>query len=165
MSKIAMMFKIVSLLQTRFMISAGELAQMLETSPRNIKAYIESLRMADVPIEGMSGKNGGYFLDRVYNLPPSKLDEAEYSALLLAEEFLNKDNGFNCENEIKSAFAKIKAAQGEIGCGRFRIDRQRQYYRQQRKSGHHTKDQGFSFYHPASYTAQESYTHRISKPH
>jgi len=114
MSKISMMFKIVSLLQTSYIISAGELAQALETSPRNVKAYIESLRMAGVPIEGMSGKNGGYFLDRVYNFPPPKLDEVEYSALLLAEELLNKTNGFSYENEIKTAFAKIKAAQGEI---------------------------------------------------
>lgn len=56
-----MMFNIVSLLQTNYIISAREMAEILETSPRNIKAYIESLRMAGVPIEGLSGRNGGYF--------------------------------------------------------------------------------------------------------
>ena len=114
MSKVSMMFKIVSLLQTRYIISASELAQILDTSTRNIKAYIESLRMSGVPIEGLSGKTGGYFLNEVYALSPPKLDEIEYSALLLAEEFLIKKNGFIYENEIKTAFAKIKSGQGEI---------------------------------------------------
>jgi len=114
MSKVAMMFKIVALLQTNYMINAGKLGELLETSPRNIKAYIESLRMEGVPIEGMSGKNGGYYLSEDYKFQPPKLDEVEYSALLLAEEFLNKTNGFTYENEIKTAFAKIKAAQGKV---------------------------------------------------
>ena len=72
MSKISMMFKIVSLLQTRYIISTRKLADMLETSPRNIKAYIESLRIAGVPIEGLSGKNGGFFLSQVYGFAPPK---------------------------------------------------------------------------------------------
>ncbi|WZL79242.1 WYL domain-containing protein [Eubacteriales bacterium mix99] len=114
MSKIAMMFKIVALLQTYYMISAGRLGELLETSPRNIKAYIESLRMEGVPIEGMSGKNGGYYLSKDYEFRPPGLDEVEYSALLLAEEFLNKTNGFTYEHEIKTAFAKIKVAQGKV---------------------------------------------------
>ena len=114
MSKVSMMFKIVSLLQTQYIISASEMARILETSPRNVKFYIESLRMAGVPIEGLSGKNGGYFLSQLYHFSPPCLDELEYSALLLAEEFLTKANGFLYEYEVKTAFSKIKAAQGEI---------------------------------------------------
>lgn len=109
-----MMFKIVSLLQTQYIISASEMAKILETSPRNVKSYIESLRMAGVPIEGLSGKNGGYFLSQLYHFSPPCLDEMEYSALLLAEEFLTKANGFLYEHEIKTAFSKIKATQGKI---------------------------------------------------
>ena len=114
MSKISMMFQIVSLLQTNYILNATELAEILETTPRNIKAYIEALRMSGVPIEGMTGRNGGYFLSEVYELKPPKLSESEYNALLLAEEILTKENGFHHEKEIKTAFAKIKAAQGEI---------------------------------------------------
>ena len=62
MSKISMMFQIVTLLQTHYLLNSTELAEILETSPRNIKAYIEALRMAGVPIEGITGRNGGYFL-------------------------------------------------------------------------------------------------------
>jgi len=114
LSKVSMMFNIVSLLQTNYIISAREMAEILETSPRNIKAYIESLRMAGVPIEGLSGRNGGDFLNKLYYFSPPRLNEIEYSALLLAEEFLTKANGFIYEHEIKTAFSKIKAAQGEI---------------------------------------------------
>ena len=90
------------------------MARILETTPRSIKYYIESLRMAEVPIEGLSGKSGGYFLSKEFWFSTPGLDEAEYSALLLAEEFLKKSNGFIYENEIRTAFSKIKAAQGEI---------------------------------------------------
>ena len=67
-----MMFQIVSLLQTNYIITRNELAEILETSPRNIKAYIEALRMARVPIEGMTGRGGGYFLSEKYEFKPPK---------------------------------------------------------------------------------------------
>src|SRR5699024_757712 len=83
-------------------------------SPRNIKAYIESLRMSGVPIEGFTGRHGGYFLSDVYEFKPPKLSDSEYNALSLAEEVLTQDNGFHHDKEIRKAFAKIKAAQGDI---------------------------------------------------
>lgn len=114
MSKISMMFQIVCLLQTNYILSATELGEILETSPRNIKAYIESLRLSGVPIEGFSGRRGGYFLSNTYEFRPPRLSRSEYSALSLAEEVLTQDNGFHYEREIKTAFSKIKAAQGEL---------------------------------------------------
>lgn len=114
MSKISMMFQIVSLLQTNYIITRSELAEILETSPRNIKAYIEALRMAGVPIEGITGRGGGYFLNERYEFKPPRLTSIEYSALLLAEDVLTERNGFLYEHEIRTAFSKIKAAQGEI---------------------------------------------------
>lgn len=113
MSKISMMFQIVSLLQTNYILSANDLADILEVSPRSVKAYIESLRMSGVPIGGFTGRNGGYFLSDKYEFKPTKLNENEYSAILLAEEMLTNENGFHYEREIKTAFAKIKAAQNE----------------------------------------------------
>lgn len=62
----------------------------------------------------MSGRRGGYFLSEVYEFKPPRLNEHEYNALLLAEEMLTQENGFHYEREIKTAFAKIKAAQGGI---------------------------------------------------
>lgn len=114
MSKISMMFNIISLLQTNYILSARQLSNILETTPRNIKAYIESLRNSGVPIRGLSGNTGGYFLCEKFELKNPRLNEMEYSALMLAEDVLTKENGFIYENEIKKGFAKIKAAQGEI---------------------------------------------------
>ncbi|NLN41681.1 MAG: transcriptional regulator [Clostridiales bacterium] len=104
----------VCLLQTNYILSATELADILETTPRNVKAYIESLRLAGVPIDGLSGRRGGYFISEAYEFKPPRLNENEYNAILLAEEMLTQENGFHYEREIKAAFAKIKAAQGGI---------------------------------------------------
>jgi predicted DNA-binding transcriptional regulator YafY len=114
MNKVSMMLKIIVQLQTAFIITARDLADRLETSPRNIKAYIETLRNCGIPIEGISGPQGGFYLSQTYEFKSPKLDDMEFNALLLAEELLTKNNGFPHESEIKTAFAKIKAAQGEI---------------------------------------------------
>lgn len=110
MSKAAVIFKIMLLLQTRNIISASELSSILETSVRNIRAYIEDMRTAGVPVEYKSGRNGGYYLAEDYYFRPQQIDSEEFTALLLAERFLTRENGFVFEKGLKTAVAKIKAA-------------------------------------------------------
>jgi predicted DNA-binding transcriptional regulator YafY len=110
MSKLACMFKIVTLLQTNGMISSSRLAEILDTNVRNIKAYIESIRMAGVQIEGISGPAGGYYISEDFAFYPPCLDDNEFSALLFAEKILTKESGYLYENEFKTAVSKIKAA-------------------------------------------------------
>jgi len=113
MSKLAVMVKILALLQTHSLITTREMSHYLETSERNIKAYIEDLKTAGVPIEGISGRNGGRFLSSDYYFNPPKLDEGEYASLLMAEKLLVNGNGFPYEKELKTAISKIKWAMGE----------------------------------------------------
>ena len=91
-----------------------EMADILKPPPRNIKAYIEKPQngqfLQKVEVVGMVDT----FESKVLFSPPC-LDQLEYSALLLAEEFLTKANGFICEHEIKTAFSKIKQLKGNYG--------------------------------------------------
>ncbi|MGI6537485.1 MAG: helix-turn-helix transcriptional regulator [Caldicoprobacterales bacterium] len=113
MSKISQILKLIALLETNYLISGRELAERLETNPRNIKSYIEDIRNAGIDVRGISGCRGGYFLASSSYLTPPNLEPEEYSALLLAEKVLTQKNGFVLENELKTAIAKIRWAAGD----------------------------------------------------
>nr|PZN09976.1 MAG: hypothetical protein DIU64_07300 [Caldicoprobacter oshimai] len=113
MSKLSQCLKIIALLQTRQMLSTREIAEILGITPRNVKAYIEYLKRAGVPIQGMTGRGGGYYLSDNYYFDVPKLDEGEYSALMLAEKLLTHKNGFPLANELQTAVAKIRCALGD----------------------------------------------------
>lgn len=141
MSKIGQLLKMLALLQTRYMISKNEMAEILETNPRNIKAYIENLREVGIPVEGMTGRHGGYFLGESYHFKPPKLDEAEYSALLLAERILTQKNGFVMEHELQTAIAKIKWAMGDtVGDMRATVPENIMFALGKEDEGEHIKD-------------------------
>lgn len=114
MSKLSHCLKIIMLLQTHQMINSKKIAEILNITPRNVKAYIEYLREAGVPVEGMTGRRGGYFLADAYYLEPPDLDDAEYSALLLAEKLLTQNTGFPLQKELITAMAKIKSVVGDV---------------------------------------------------
>ncbi|MDN5276611.1 MAG: hypothetical protein PWR01_576 [Clostridiales bacterium] len=113
MSKLSQCLKIIALLQTRQMLSTREIAEILDITPRNVKAYIEYLKKAGVPVQGMTGRGGGYYLSDDYYFDVPKLDEGEYSALMLAEKLLTHKNGFPLANELQTAVAKIRSALGD----------------------------------------------------
>lgn len=113
MSKLSQCLKIIALLQTRQMLSTKEIAEILDITPRNVKAYIEYLKKAGIPIYGMPGRAGGYYLGNEYYFEIPKLDEGEYSALMLAEKLLNFKSGFPLANELQTAVAKIRCALGD----------------------------------------------------
>ncbi|NLO83197.1 MAG: WYL domain-containing protein [Clostridiales bacterium] len=114
MSKLSHCIKIIMLLQTHQMITSKEIAKILNITPRNVKAYIEYLKLAGVPIEGMTGRKGGYFLADSFYFKPPNIDDVEYSALLLAEKLLMQNVGFPLKNELKTAMAKIKSVIGDV---------------------------------------------------
>lgn len=113
MSKLSQCLKIIALLQTRQMLSTKEIAEMLDMTPRNVKAYIEYLKKAGIPVQGMPGRAGGYYLAGEYYFKVPGLDEGEYSALMLSEKLLNSKSGFPLANELQTAIAKIRCALGD----------------------------------------------------
>lgn len=121
MSKLSQCLKIIALLQTRQMISTKEISEILDITPRNVKAYIEYLKKAGIPIQGMPGRSGGYYLADEYYFEVPKLDQGEYSALMLAEKLLSFKSEFPLANELQTAIAKIRCALGDKVAGVFPI--------------------------------------------
>jgi len=75
------LFQIVQLLRGQRVVTAAELAQELEISPRTVYRDIQDLVASGVPIEGEAGV--GYLLPHDFDLPPLMFDEDEIEALVL----------------------------------------------------------------------------------
>lgn len=75
------LFQIVQLLRRGRIITAAELAQELEVSPRTVYRDVQDLISSGVPIEGEAGI--GYTMPRGFDLPPLMFDEDEIEALVL----------------------------------------------------------------------------------
>lgn len=112
MSKISQAIRLLIYLQDGNVKTAKELAELLETNPRNIREYIKELRNAGYDIDSFKGKSGGYFLNHKSKLALLDLDQNEHSAILLAHELLKEKSSFVMANEFKSAVSKINYIMG-----------------------------------------------------
>lgn len=77
---------IVLLLQVRGRLTAGELAERLETSERTIRRDLESLSAAGVPVYPQRGRGGGWQLLGDHRIDLTGLTAGEAQALFLATE-------------------------------------------------------------------------------
>lgn len=111
MGKLAVTIKLISLLQTDRQYSSSQLAELLETSPRNIKVYIDDLRTAGIHVVGMSGRSGGYYLDGSYYFAPPNLDDKEMESFLVMEDLVQNIKGLDAGKHVVTAMAKIKHAE------------------------------------------------------
>ena len=82
MGKTARCIKIIQILSARDLVNTKELADVLETNPRNIKEYIKELEECGYQIYSITGKNGGYRLDKSETIPSLKLTVSEKEVLL-----------------------------------------------------------------------------------
>lgn len=79
MNRTALCIQMLMLLKSRDRISSKELAQMLNTNPRNIREFRKELEAAGYRIEEKRGRYGGYSLDdaRLLPIPDLSADEIE----------------------------------------------------------------------------------------
>lgn len=103
--KIARLLEITTLLLTKRILTARELAERFEVSVRTIYRDVEVLSAAGVPIYMSKGNGGGISLLESYTLPRTLLSDQESSSILLALKTLQATQ----YPEIDKIFDKMKA--------------------------------------------------------
>lgn len=97
----------ITLLQTKRLLTATELAAKFSVSVRTIYRDIRALEEAGVPIVTEEGK--GYSLMEDYRVPPIMFTEKQANALILAEQLVLKNNDTTFIKDYTEAIEKIKA--------------------------------------------------------
>lgn len=113
MGKAAMCIRMLQVLNTGRVYKISELADILETNPRNIIEYKKELDVIasengyDFYIETIPGRYGGYRLNKNAILPSLRLLNEEKDALMEATNYLSSRNDFMKKSELQSAVGKI----------------------------------------------------------
>lgn len=110
MGKAASCIKMIELLNSGRKYKVSELAEALETNPRNLIEYKKELEEAGYYIESVPGRYGGYKLDKNYVIPALKLTSEEKESLIEAYRFVMKKNDFMKKNQLSSAIGKIASS-------------------------------------------------------
>lgn len=98
---------ILTLLQTRRIITATDLAAKFSVSVRTIYRDMRALEDSGVPLSVEEGK--GYSLMEEYKVPPIMFTETQANALILAEQLVLKNKDASFIKDYIEAIDKIKA--------------------------------------------------------
>lgn len=98
---------ILTLLQTKRLVTSTELGKKFSVSVRTIYRDIRSLEQAGIPVVTEEGK--GFSIMEHYRLPPVMLTENEANALILAEQLVLKNKDASFVSDYSEAIQKIKA--------------------------------------------------------
>lgn len=102
MRKAARLFEIIQILRlARQPITAAEIGEKLEVTPRSIYRDIVALQAMRVPIEGERGL--GYILRPGFDLPPLMFSIEETEAIVLALALLARTG----DEELKTAAQRV----------------------------------------------------------
>lgn len=104
--KVDRLVSIIMLLLDKKRISAQELADMFEVSPRTIYRDIDTINMAGIPVCSTSGVGGGFEIMQQYKVDRNVFSTADLSALLMGLSGLsNMIRG----DELVHALAKVRS--------------------------------------------------------
>ena len=98
---------ILTLLQSKRIITASELAEKFNISTRTAYRDIKALELAGIPIFTEEGK--GYSLVEGYSLPPIMFTEKEENALITAGELISKNRDKSLVDNHNNAISKIRS--------------------------------------------------------
>lgn len=110
MGKAAMCIKMIEVLNSRSLIKVSEIAELLETNPRNVLEYKKELEEAGYVIDTEAGRYGGYKLNRKHLFPSIKLTEIEKEKLNEGFKYLLARNDFLHKHDYGNAMSKIMSA-------------------------------------------------------
>ena len=98
------LFDLIHLLRrARGAMTAAQLAEALEVTPRTVYRDIAALKSAGVPIDGAAGV--GYIMRPGYDLPPLMFDREEVEAVAVGLQLLNRTG----DQELQVAAHRVAA--------------------------------------------------------
>lgn len=109
MGKTAMCIKMLEILNTGRVYKVSELADFLETNPRNIVEYKKELEECGYYIESIPGRYGGYKIEKNNVIPALKLMPEEKDCFLEAYNFLMSKNDFLKKGVYSKTIGKISS--------------------------------------------------------
>ena len=107
MGKAAMCIQMLQCLNSGRVYKISELAELLETNPRNIIEYKRELEEVGYYIISVPGKNGGYKLDKTRTFPSLKLSDTEEGVISAAVSYLESREDFLERRQFQNVMAKI----------------------------------------------------------
>ena len=99
---------VLEVLQSRGIVRAADLAARLEVDLRTVRRYITMLQDIGIPVEGRSGRHGGYHLRPGYQLPPLMLANDEALAVTLGLLFARRFGLAGAAPATEGALAKVE---------------------------------------------------------
>lgn len=110
MNRSSLCIKMLQILNAHDFVTTKELAERLETNPRNIIEFKKELEVAGYVIESVKGRYGGYRLVDKAELPKIRLSESEKQAMNDAYSYLRNHSDFLNISEYTRAYEKIKSS-------------------------------------------------------
>ena len=110
MNRSSLCIKMLQILNAHDFVTTKELAERLETNPRNIIEFKKELEVAGYEIESVKGRYGGYRLLDKASLPKIRLSEEEKQAMNSAYSYLKNHGDFLMMNDYTRAYEKIKSS-------------------------------------------------------
>ena len=107
MSQLSRLIAILTLLKSKRLLTANELAKKFEVSIRTIYRDIRKLEEAGVPVTTIEGR--GYSLMDGYSVAPVQFTEKQANALITAEHLINQTKDASFVEDFNEALTKIKS--------------------------------------------------------
>ncbi len=107
MSQLPRLISILTLLKSKRLLTASELAKKFDVSIRTVYRDIRKLEEAGVPITTIEGR--GYSLMEGYAVAPVQFTEKQANALITAEHLINQSKDVSFIQDFNEALTKIKS--------------------------------------------------------
>ncbi|MFV9550577.1 helix-turn-helix transcriptional regulator [Algibacter sp. PT7-4] len=107
MSQLSRLISILTLLKSKRLLTATELALKFNVSIRTIYRDIRKLEEAGVPITTLEGR--GYSLMEGYQVAPVQFTEKQANALITAQHIINQSKDASFITDFNEALVKIKS--------------------------------------------------------
>ncbi len=107
MSQLSRLISLLTLLKSKRLLTATELAKKYEVSVRTIYRDIRKLEDAGIPVYSIEGR--GYSLVDNYTVAPVQFTEKQANALVTAQHIVNQSKDVSFVTDFNEALIKIKS--------------------------------------------------------